>query len=312
MARPARQTAIPSRDGVSASCVALPSTGAHSPWPRMADFLAERLPAVTRQEWIERMARGEVLDEQGRSVPPDATYAGGQRLYYWRHLPDEPRIPFEARIVYQDQHLLVADKPHFLPVIPTGRFVRETLLVRLKQATGIESLSPVHRIDRETAGLVLFSTRAQDRGAYQAMFRERQVDKLYEAIAPSTGTWTGSRTHRSRIVEDPQAFYRMIETEGEPNSHTRIDRTEQDNGWARYRLEPVTGKRHQLRVHMNALGLPICGDQFYPVVRRGPGEPEDYADPLRLLARAIAFTDPVTGERRQFESGLSLDWPSPR
>lgn len=311
MARPARQTAIPSRDGVSASCVALPSTGAHSPWPRMADFLAERLPAVTRQEWIERMARGEVLDEQGHPVPPDATYAGGQRLYYWRHLPDEARIPFEARIVYQDQHLLVADKPHFLPVIPTGRFVRETLLVRLKQATGIESLSPVHRIDRETAGLVLFSTRAQDRGAYQAMFRERQVDKLYEAIAPSTGAWAGSRTHRSRIVEDPQAFYRMIETEGEPNSHTRIDRTEQFHDWARYRLEPVTGKRHQLRVHMNALGLPICGDQFYPLVRRGPGEPENYADPLRLLARAIAFTDPVTGERRRFESGLSLDWPSP-
>lgn len=309
MARPARQTAIPSRDGVSASCVALPSTGAHSPWPRMADFLAERLPAVTRQEWIERMARGEVLDEQGHPVPPDATYAGGQRLYYWRHLPDEPRVPFEARIVYQDQHLLVADKPHFLPVIPTGRFVRETLLVRLKQATGIESLSPVHRIDRETAGLVLFSTRAQDRGAYQAMFRERQVDKLYEAIAPSTGAWAGSRTHRSRIVEDPQAFYRMIETEGEPNSHTRIDRTEQFHDWARYRLEPVTGKRHQLRVHMNALGLPICGDQFYPLVRRGPGEPEDFADPLRLLARAIAFTDPVTGERRQFESGLGLDWP---
>lgn len=309
MARPARQTTIPSRDGVSASCVALPSTGAHSPWPRMADFLAERLPAVTRQEWIERMARGEVLDEQGHPVPPNAAYAGGQRLYYWRHLPDEPRIPFEARIVYQDQHLLVADKPHFLPVIPTGRFVRETLLVRLKQATGIESLSPVHRIDRETAGLVLFSTRAQDRGAYQAMFRERQVDKLYEAIAPSTGAWAGSRTHRSRIVEDPQAFYRMIETEGEPNSHTRIDRTEQFHDWARYRLEPVTGKRHQLRVHMNALSLPICGDQFYPVVRRGPGEPEDYADPLRLLARAIAFTDPVTGERRQFESGLGLDWP---
>lgn len=309
MARPARQTAIPSRDGVSASCVALPSTGVYSPWPLMADFLAERLPAVTRQEWIQRMARGEVLDERGRPVPPDAAYAGGQRLYYWRHLPDEPRVPFEARIVYQDQHLLVADKPHFLPVIPTGRFVRETLLVRLKQATGIESLSPVHRIDRETAGLVLFSTRAQDRGAYQALFRERQVDKLYEAIAPSTGTWSGARIHRSRIVEDPQAFYRMIETEGEPNSHTRIDRMEQDNGWARYRLEPVTGKRHQLRVHMNALGLPICGDRFYPLVRRGPGEPENYADPLRLLARAIAFTDPVTGERREFESGLSLDWP---
>lgn len=309
MARPARQPHIPARDGVSASCVALPSTGMCPPWPTIASFLAERLPAVSQQAWLERMARGEVLDERGHPVAPDTVYAGGQRLYYWRDLPSEPAIPFEAHIIHRDEHLLVADKPHYLPVTPTGRFVRETLLVRLKQATGIESLSPVHRIDRETAGLVLFSTRPQDRGAYQALFRERQVDKRYEAIAPSAGAWSGACIHHSRIVEDPQAFYRMIEAEGEPNSHTRIDQTERRGAWALYRLEPISGKRHQLRVHMNALGLPICGDQFYPVVRRGPGESEDYADPLRLLARAIAFTDPVTGERRRFESGRQLDWP---
>lgn len=311
MARPARQLTLPARDGVSASCVALPATGAHPPWPRILDFLAERLPAVSPHEWRERMVRGEVLDDRGQAVAPEATYVGGQRLHYWRDLPDEARIPFEARIVFQDAHLLVADKPHFLPVTPTGRFLRETLLVRLKQATGIDSLSPVHRIDRETAGLVLFSIRAQDRGAYQALFRERQVDKVYEAIAPATTDWSGPRVHRSRVVEDPQAFYRMTEADGDSNSHTTIDLLEQRAPWALYRLEPVTGKRHQLRVHMNAQGLPICGDQFYPRVRRGPGEPEDYADPLRLLARAIAFTDPVTGEGRRFESGLSLAWPSP-
>ncbi|TNF62333.1 MAG: pseudouridine synthase [Burkholderiales bacterium] len=311
MARPARNPAIPARDGLSPSCVALPATGPACPWPRMADFLAERLPALGREEWLERMARGEVLDEQGREVAPEAAYEGGQRLYYWRHLPHEDRIPFEARIVHRDGHLLVVDKPHFLPVTPTGRFVRETLLVRLKQATGIDTLSPVHRIDRETAGLVVFSIRPQDRGAYQALFRERRVDKQYEAIAPSAGAWAGPCVRRSRIVEDTQAFYRMVEAGGEPNSETAIELLERRGPWARYRLAPVTGRRHQLRVHMNALGLPICGDQFYPVVRRGPGEPEDYADPLRLLARALAFTDPVTGQFRRFESGLGLDWPEP-
>ncbi len=279
----------------------------------MADYLAERLPAVPREEWCRRMGVGEVLDETGQPVAPDAPFRGGQRLYYWRTLPHEERVPFEAQVLHLDEHLLVADKPHFLPVTPTGRFVRETLLVRLKQATGIDTLSPIHRIDRETAGLVLFSVRAQDRGAYQALFRERQVDKTYEAIAPCPAE--GASHHqfpvvrRSRIEEDPSAFYRMIETDGEANSETTIALAERRGGWARYALEPITGKRHQLRVHMNGLGLPIAGDQFYPMVRRGPGEPEDYAAPLRLLARSIAFTDPVTGRPRRFESRLALAWP---
>jgi len=309
MARAPRNPAIAPRDGVSPSCVALPSTGASPPWPRVIDFLSQRLPAVSQDDWLARMARGEVVDEQGRALAPDAPYAGGQRLYYWRHLPHEERIPFESGIVYRDEHLLVADKPHFLPVTPTGRFVRETLLVRLKRATGIDSLSPLHRIDRETAGLVVFSLRPQDRGAYQALFRQRQVDKVYEAIAPAPAHWCGPRVHRSRIVEDPLAFFRMVEAGGEANSETAIDLLEQRGPWARYRLLPVTGKRHQLRVHMNALGLPIAGDQFYPRVRRGPGEAEDGADPLRLLARSIAFNDPITGQWRSFASSLTLAWP---
>jgi len=309
MARPPRNPAITPRDGVSPSCVALPATGTCSPWPLVVDFLAERLPAVSRADWLSRMQQSDVVDELGHALAPHTPYRGGQRLYYWRSLPNEAPVPFEARVLYQDELLLVADKPHFLPVTPTGRFVRETLLVRLKQATGIDTLSPVHRIDRETAGLVVFSLRPQDRGAYQALFRERRVDKVYEAMAASAPAWVGSVVRCSRIVEDTQAFYRMVETEGDPNSETCIDLLERLGTWARYRLAPVTGKRHQLRVHMNALGLPICGDQFYPVVRRGPGEAEDFADPLRLLARAIAFTDPVTGQARRFESGLRLDWP---
>lgn len=313
LARPPKNPLIPTRDGISPSCVALPATGADCPWVTMADFLAERLPAVSREDWCRRMHTGQVLDDAGQPVPPDAPYRSGQRLYYWRTLPHEHRVPFEATVLHLDEHLLVADKPHFLPVTPTGRFVRETLLVRLKQSTGIDTLSPVHRIDRETAGLVVFSVRPQDRGAYQALFRERQVDKTYEAIAPcpAEGAALGGApvTRRSRIEEDPSDFFRMVETGGEANSETRITLTERRSAWARYALAPVTGRRHQLRVHMNALGLPIAGDQFYPTVRRGPGEPEDYADPLRLLALSIAFTDPVTGQPRRFESRLTLAWP---
>ena len=310
MARPSKNPSIPTRDGVSPSCVALPATPAgHSPWPRVIDFLADRLPTVDRADWAQRMAHGAVLDEAGQALAPDAPYRGGERLYYYRALADEPTIPFEATTVFQDERLLVVDKPHFLPVTPSGRYVQQSLLVRLKRSTDIHALSPIHRIDRETAGLVLFSVRPQDRAAYQALFRERAVDKVYEAIAPFDPALALPRVHRSRMAEDPDSFFRMSEVDGDANSETTIDLIERRGPWARYRLAPVTGKRHQLRVHMSALGLPLAGDQFYPRVRRGPDDAEDFADPLRLLARGIAFTDPVTGEPRRFESQQQLTWP---
>jgi tRNA pseudouridine32 synthase/23S rRNA pseudouridine746 synthase len=299
---------IPTRDGVSPSCVAIPFAKP-VPWASVLQFLCERLPVITPAEWAQRLVRGDVLDDDGHPVAPDAPCTPGARLYYWRHIDDETEIPFEEDILFQDEHLLVADKPHFMPVTPGGRTVRHSLMVRLKARTGIDTLNPIHRIDRETAGLVVFNVRPQDRNAYHALFRERVVNKHYEAIAPHRKDTDFPLTRRSRIEEDVEAFFRMVEVEGEPNSETHIDRLEVRGAWARYALAPHTGKRHQLRVHLNALGLPMAGDQFYPRVRRGPGEPEDFADPLRLLAKAIEFTDPVTGLPRRFESRRSLDWP---
>jgi tRNA pseudouridine32 synthase/23S rRNA pseudouridine746 synthase len=308
VARQPRNPLIPTRRGVSPSCVALPSDKP-SPWPTLLDFLVERLPAVQRQDWRQRMADSEVLDESGRPLPPDSPLVPGARVYYYRTLDHEPEVPFTESVVFRDEHLLVVDKPHFLPVTPGGRYVQQSLLVRLKRAWGIDTLSPLHRIDRETAGLVIFSLRPQDRDAYQALFRERAVHKVYQAIAPHHPGAKWPMVRRSRIVEEDAAFFRMREVEGEPNSETRIHLLEQRDVWSRYRLEPVTGRRHQLRVHMNALGLPIAGDQFYPRVLRGPHQPEDFEDPLRLLACEIGFDDPLTGEQRHFRSALTLAWP---
>ena len=311
MSRPRHAAPIPPQHGVSPSSVALPATKpGTAPWATLLDFLAHRLPAVSRETWATRLAQGEVLDEDGRPLPPDAPYRGGSRVHYFRSLPQEPAIPFAAQVVFADDHLVVADKPHFLPVTPSGRYLHETLLVRLKRELGIAALSPLHRIDRETAGLVAFSVRPQDRNAYQALFRDRAVRKRYQAIAAAPGALALPAIRRSRIEEDPQAFFRMLEVPGEPNSETHIELAEQQGAWGRYTLEPLTGKRHQLRVHMNALGLPIVGDQFYPRVLRGPEEVEDFAEPLRLLAQGLAFTDPVTGQARRFESALLLDWPA--
>ena len=289
-----------------ASTVCLPP----GEWKTVLDCLCEHFKAIDREQWLDRFARGRVLDAEGRAIGADLPYRRGMRLHYFREVANEKPIPVHESIVHMDEHLVIADKPHFLPVTPGGRYVQQSLLVRLKNRLGIESLSPIHRIDRETAGLVLFSLRPQDRAAYQALFRERSVHKVYEAIASSGTTHAWPLVRRSRIVEEDQAFFRMGEADGEPNSETHMDRLETRGAWARYRLEPVTGKRHQLRVHMNALGLPIAGDQFYPRVLRGPDDPEDFSNPLRLLAQGIAFTDPVTGEHRRFGSKRVLAWPA--
>jgi tRNA pseudouridine32 synthase / 23S rRNA pseudouridine746 synthase len=290
---------LPTRRGVSPSCVGLPA----GDWPTFTDFLVQRFPAIARQTWLERMAAGLVADEFGVAVTPERPYRGHMRLYYYRALETEPRIPFEAAVLYQDAHLVVADKPHFLPVTPSGSYLQETLLVRLKNQLGLSQLIPIHRIDRETAGLVLFCVQPAERDAYQALFRRHEVAKRYEAIAPWRPDLRFPLRRQSRIVED-EPFFRQLEVPGEPNSETLVDVLETRGGRARYALSPVTGKKHQLRVHMNALGIPILNDRMYPPVEVTLGD--DYARPLQLLAKSITFTDPLTEQLRQFESRLGL------
>lgn len=290
---------LPLRDGVSPSCVVLPSQGQGL----LIDFLARRLPAVTHADWLRRMRAGEVVSERGQAATPQTPFTPGLRYYYYRELEREPEIPFAAEVLYQDEHLLVADKPHFLPVVPAGRYLQNTLLVRLKRMLDLPELSPIHRIDRDTAGLVVFSVQRATRGIYQALFRDRAIHKVYEAVAPYRADLAFPREHASRLEESGH-FFRMHEVPGEPNSRTRMDIIEHNGRWARYRLEPVSGKRHQLRVHMAALGLPLRGDAFYPEVN--DPEPGDYSNPLQLLARSLAFDDPLTGQPRAFASRRSL------
>ncbi len=288
------------RDGVSASRVGLP----HGRWKTLGEFFAIRFPEVPAHRWAERAARGEVMDEQGERLTMESAYRGGASVYYYRERRNEAPIPFEEKILFLNEELLVVDKPHFLPVTPGGRFLRETLLVRLKRATGIETLAPIHRLDRETAGVMMLSVNPATRSLWQSLFRQRVVDKVYEAMAaipPYELSFPLER--RSRIVRDEQ-FFRMHETEGEPNAHTRIELVNVLGDQARYRLFPLTGKMHQLRVHMNALGLPLLNDGFYPSARAAGDD--DFNRPLKLLAKSIGFTDPLTGDVRYFESDRQL------
>jgi tRNA pseudouridine32 synthase/23S rRNA pseudouridine746 synthase len=217
-------------------------------------------------------------------------------------------------ILHQDEHLIVVDKPHFLPVTPSGKYLQETVLVRLKRKLGLNDLVPIHRIDRDTAGLVLFSVKPATRDAYQALFRDRAVHKTYEAIASWRPELTFPLTRESRIVEDKsegRGFMTQTEVEVTPNAPlnalTHIQVLEIKGNLARYQLKPVTGKRHQLRVHMNALGIPIQGDGIYPELT--PEGQIDYEHPLQLLAKLIEWVDPISGEIRRFESRRDLRLP---
>lgn len=272
----------------------------------MLDCLCAHFAAIDRAQWLDRMARGRVLDGDGRAVTPVTPYRAGLCIRYWREVAVEEPIPFEETIVHLDEHLLVADKPHFLPVTPAGRFVEETLLARLMKRTGNADMVPLHRIDRLTAGLVLFSTRPDSRAAYQSLFRERAIEKRYEALAPPLPEREFPLVLRSRIVAG-EPFFRMREADGKANSETRIEVVKRSDGDWRYALYPHTGRKHQLRVQMAALGAPIRHDPLYPVL--ADEAPDDHAHPLQLLAQALAFDDPLTGEARRFESGRTLESP---
>jgi tRNA pseudouridine32 synthase/23S rRNA pseudouridine746 synthase len=273
-------------------------------WPDTLSFLQVRLPAFSRDQLWQRMQAGDMVDPSGAALSPDAPYVGGRHLFYYREVDNETPIPFQERIVYEDADILVVDKPHFLPVVPAGRFLEETLQSRLRRRSGNEELVPIHRIDRETAGLVLFSKRQASRGAWQHLFQKRLIQKTYEAFVRGPGAASLPQNYRSRIVKgDP--FFRMQEVEGEANSELCIEVIGKEGDAVRVRLRPLTGRKHQLRVQLAALGAPIVNDPFYPNLV--PNKGDDFSAPLCLLAKSLVLPHPEGGRLLSFDSGRGLE-----
>ncbi|GAA4867847.1 pseudouridine synthase [Luteimonas vadosa] len=291
---------LPPSNGVVASRVQLP----HGKFASLLDGLCTLFPHVGRDSWQDRFDRGRVMDCTGRAFTPEAPYRVGVEVHYYREVHAEPRMPAGERVLHVDAHLVVADKPHGLPVMPSGRYAAETLHARLVRALGNAHLVPLHRIDRDTAGLVLFSADPRTRRHYHALFSGRGIRKSYEAIAPPCPGLCFPLLRASRLVRG-EPFHRMQESQGTPNSLTRIDVLERGQGAWRYGLEPVSGRKHQLRVHMAALGAPILHDGLYGDTGRSRGS--DPAGPLQLLAKSLRFTDPIDGSMRAYESGFELD-----
>jgi tRNA pseudouridine32 synthase / 23S rRNA pseudouridine746 synthase len=277
------------------------------PWALLLDHLCERFAHVARAEWVRRFSHGLLTDAHGQALDMHQPFVPGMTVYCQREVPDETPIHAVEHVVYEDSRIVVADKPHFLPVVPGGRYLLHTLQARLQQRLGLTELQPAHRIDRDTAGLVLFIKQRQHRNAYQQLFRDRIIHKVYEAIAPNLPDQSFPLERHSRLVRGAH-FMQATESPGEVNASTRIDRMEVCGPWARYRLEPLSGQRHQLRVHLAAMGAPIAFDPIYPELLPQPDNAAT-REPLRLLARELAFTDPVSGTRLCFVSNRSLTFP---
>jgi tRNA pseudouridine32 synthase/23S rRNA pseudouridine746 synthase len=314
--RAARPAPLPPRDGLGPARIRLrgapegSSGGGTTRWrgttgemipatEEMVSVLAE-LTARFGAAAVVKVSAGEVVDADGVVVDNTTVLPAGASVYLYRELPDEVPVPFGIPVIHRDDDIVVVDKPHFLATMPRGGHVAQTALVRLRRELDLPELSPAHRLDRLTAGLLMFTTRRDLRGRYQTLFSRRMVHKTYKARAAADVQVALPTVLRSRIVKY-RGRLQAVEEPGEPNAETLIERA----GPGLYRLTPRTGRTHQLRLHMASLGLPILGDPLYP--RVVDVAPEDFSAPLQLLADSLEFDDPITGRRRRFVSSRTLD-----
>ncbi|MFJ9850833.1 pseudouridine synthase [Streptomyces sp. NPDC101150] len=320
---------LPQRHGIDPVRVRLPADP-EGAWGTVRDHLVGRFAGAIGAARVEEMlGEGRFVGVEG-VLSGGEPYRAGRYVWFHRDFAAEVAVPFEVAVVHRDERIVVVDKPHFLATMPRGRHITETAQARLRRELGLPALQPAHRLDRLTAGLALFVVRPEDRGAYQGLFAGRRVRKEYEAVAAYDAGVALPVTVRSRIVKE-RGVMAAREVPGEVNAESRIELAGRRGGLGRYRLLPATGRTHQLRVHMNGLGLPILNDPVYPgcavhsagtegaeggaeggaecsAGRGGCREPDpgDFGAPLQLLARRLEFTDPVDGRVRRFESGLRL------
>ncbi|MBW8762893.1 MAG: pseudouridine synthase [Microbacterium sp.] len=295
---------LPVRDGVGATRLHVPLSG---DWPTVSAYMIERFFHLDRERLLTRFDRGEIVARDGSALSRDTPLGAEEFVWYYREPPVEKAIPFEVEVLHQDRDLVVVDKPHFLPTTPGGKFVQNSALVRLRNLLDIPELTPIHRLDRATAGLLMFSTRRETRGAYQLMFENRRVQKVYEAVSDRPSEWDPSAfplVYRNHIVKNRSEVCVRVDTAREPNSETLIELLSADELSVHTLLRPHSGKMHQLRVHLAALGLGIRGDGFYPVLL--PESPDDFERPLQLLARELHFVDPLSGTPREFITRRTL------
>ncbi|WP_119394977.1 pseudouridine synthase [Salinibius halmophilus] len=291
---------LPFKDGIAPSYVNIP----YGPWPNILRFLVEKFPRMDPEVIRHRIEIGDLVYQDGSRVCCDDKVVADSRIWYYREVPNEPEVPFKEQVLFEDERIIIVDKPHMLSSIPAGRFLKQSLLSRLRATFDNQLIAPAHRLDRETAGVMLFTKDPAYRGAYQMMFQARKVEKSYLAVAANNDALQYPYVHKSCMVKGDK-FFTMHEVDGPANSETQVMKLKTQGELALYRLNPHTGKQHQLRVHMASLGMPILNDPWYPVVKPERAH-DDFSNPLQLLAQTLSFVDPVDGQTRYFASQQQL------
>lgn len=295
---------LPQRHGLDAAWVRTPDPGREDPprWETMREFLMERLPA--RAKVAEMLEAGAFVDQAWTG---QETYRPHTFVWFHRPLAPEPSVPFPIEVLEANERFVVVDKPHFVATTPRGAHVTESALVKLRVLLGLPELAPAHRLDRLTAGVLVFTARREFRGSYAEVFSSGQAHKTYDAIAPYDPALEFPHRLVGRIEKRRDSLQAEV-VPGEPNAETLVELAEIRGRYARYRLTPATGKTHQLRVHMASLGLPVVGDSLYPTIANVA--PDDFTAPLQLVARRLSFTDPLDRTLRDYESRVGLEWPA--
>lgn len=291
---------LPQHNGINASKLVLPKQGN---WETISQYVLERFPHIPANKLLSRFEKGEIVANDGTKISTQSKFGSQDTIWYYRQLPKEKPIPFAIKILYQNEHLLVVDKPHFLPTTPNGRYLQETALTRLRKQLKLPELIPIHRLDRMTAGVLLLSINPATRGAYQTLFEKKQITKTYEALTQHQTTLQLPHAVRNRLKKSKNFLLTQI-VPGEPNSETKIISAQSLGSLTRYILQPTTGKTHQIRIHMAGLGLGILNDTFYPTLL--PDQPDDYTKPLQLLAKKISFQDPIINKPVTYETTFQL------
>ena len=301
----AMRSPLPVRDGVGATRLHLPSSG---PWPTVSAYMIERFFHLDPDYLRQRFDRGEIVAFDGSPLTRDTPLDAEEFVWYYRDPPVEPDIPFDVEILHQDDDLVVVDKPHFLPTTPAGKYLQNSALVRLRRQLDNPDLAPVHRLDRATAGLLMFSARPQTRGAYQMLFQRRTIEKVYEAVSAKPEGWQDPfpLTVRLHIEKLRAQVCVEVDAHREPNSETLIELLNDDEHVLHTLLHPHTGKMHQWRVHLASIGAGILHDNLYPVLT--DEKPDDHDRPLQLLARELRFVDPISGLAREFVTRRTLQY----
>lgn len=297
---------LPQRHGLDAAWVRTPGSDKEDTlrWATMRDFLMDRLPAKAMV--ADMLKAGEFVDQAGRSWRGDEAFRPHAFVWFHRPLAPETPVPFPIKVLEVNDRFVVVDKPHFVATTPRGAHVQQSALVKMRLALDMPELAPAHRLDRLTAGVLVFTARREYRGAYAGVFQSRGAVKTYEALAPCDPSLEFPRRIIGRIEKRRDSLQAEL-VPGEPNTETLVEIVEVRGAYAHYRLSPVTGKTHQLRVHMASLGLPILGDSLYPTIMNVPMD--DFSSPLQLIARRLSFTDPIDHTLRDYESTFALAWP---